>query len=136
MTGSISPDRQEGGGKADMGITSDVVSQSTAAYYGTLLGGLNDGLRKHGIRGLVVRVIRLRLLFDDLGIPGYVSPELEVRGADNRLRVTVTIVTGKSEPAYCVRPAGDAPQFLFPVDEGREALAYLVGTARDWQVAR
>ncbi|MEV7970250.1 hypothetical protein AB0O34_30325 [Sphaerisporangium sp. NPDC088356] len=119
-----------------MAITSDVVSQSTAAYYGALLVGLNDGLKKHGIRGLVVRVIRLHLRFDDLGLPGYVPPELEVRGPDNRLRATVTIVTGKSEPAYCVRPAGDAPQFLLPVEEGREALAYLVGTARDWQASR
>ncbi|MEV7970001.1 hypothetical protein AB0O34_29050 [Sphaerisporangium sp. NPDC088356] len=118
-----------------MSITSDPVSQSTAAHYGALLGGLSDGLKMHGVYGREVRVIRLRLRFNEYEAPSYMPPELEVRGADCRLRATVTIIRGQSELAYCIRPMGDDLRFLFPVDEGAEALAFLVGRARDWQTA-
>jgi hypothetical protein len=119
-----------------MAITCDVVSQDTAAHYGALLGGLNDALKRNGVGGRVVRVIRLRLRSHDYVTPRYVSPELEVRGADRQLRVTVTIIRGGSDLAYCVRPVDDTFRFVFPVNEAAEALAFLVGRARDWQAPR
>ncbi|MEU9885788.1 hypothetical protein [Sphaerisporangium sp. NPDC051011] len=119
-----------------MATTYDSVEQSTAAYYGALLGGLGDALRKHGIIGRVVRVIRLRLRFEDYSAPEYVPPVLEVRGADGRVRATVTVVRGASEPAYSVRPADGDRYYLFPVSEGALALAFVLGRAKDWQLTR
>lgn len=131
--GSVLINRAKG---ADpVSITCDPVPQSTAAHYGALLGGLNDALKMHGVYGREVRVIRLRLRFNEYTASTYMPPELEIRGADCRLRATVTIVRGHCELAYCVRPMGDDLHFVFPVNEGAEALAFLVGRARDWQTA-
>ncbi|MFC4589334.1 hypothetical protein [Sphaerisporangium corydalis] len=117
-----------------MALSGDAVEQSTATYYDALLGGLNDALRVHGVRGRVVRVVRVRLRFEECCPPGYAPPVLEVRGADRRLRATVGIVQGASEAAYLVRLVGEALHYLFPVNEGAEALTLLVGKAQDWQM--
>jgi hypothetical protein len=117
-----------------MVIMSDAVAQSTATHYVALLHALNEALSGHGVRGRVVRVIRLRLRFDEFASPGYVPPELEIRGADHRLRATVTVIPGHSELAFCVRPVPEGLRFLFPVAESGEAVAFLVGAARDWSV--
>ncbi|GII89489.1 hypothetical protein Ssi03_74790 [Sphaerisporangium siamense] len=110
------------------------VEQSTAAYFGALLGGFSDALRKQGIASRMVWVIRLRLRHEEYAFPVYVPPMLEVRGADRRVRATVTIVRGVSEPAYSVRPADGERYYLFPVSEGASALAFVVGRAPDWQL--
>ncbi|MGW4637065.1 hypothetical protein ACWEN6_00985 [Sphaerisporangium sp. NPDC004334] len=119
-----------------MVVASDLVTQDVAALYGTVLAAFNDELKRHGVAGRVVRVIRLRLRPQDYAVPRYVSPELEVRGADRQLRATVTIVPSSKDLAYCVRPVDDDLRFLFPVKEAAEALGFLVGRARDWQAPR
>ncbi|MFG1879364.1 hypothetical protein ACGFIV_31450 [Sphaerisporangium sp. NPDC049003] len=117
-----------------MATTYESTEQATAAYYGALLGGLSDALKKRDIVGRVVRVIRLRLRFEEYRSPEYVPPVLEVRGPDRQVRATVTVVQGVSEPAYSVRPADGERYYLFPVSEGSVALAFLVARAKDWQL--
>ncbi|GAA1272927.1 hypothetical protein GCM10009677_27610 [Sphaerisporangium rubeum] len=119
-----------------MVVTPRALEQSTVAYYGALLSGLNSKLEAYGIVSRVVRVIRLRLLFNDYSAPDYLPPVLEVRGADRRLRASVTVVRGAKEPAYSVRPTDGERYYLFPVSEGAAAVAFVVGRARDWQLTR
>ena len=114
----------------------EAVSKQTADVCTGLLEVLRRGLEGPGISVLLVRSIGLVLRFPEIGTPQYRPPQLEVRGADGRIRATVTVVAVDDGFAYLVRPARVASPLMFSVSDPAPALSYLVAEAHDWSHRR
>lgn len=114
----------------------EAISEQTADVCTGLLEVLRRALEGPGISALLVRTVGLVLRFPEIGLPQHRPPELEMRGADGRVRATITVVADADGFAYLVHLARIASPLLFPVSDPAQALAYLVAEARDWNTCR
>ncbi|MGW4643463.1 hypothetical protein ACWEN6_33445 [Sphaerisporangium sp. NPDC004334] len=110
----------------------DTVSEKRAADDAGLLTVLRRHLLAEGVRCRVF--MSMRLAIGTEAIPAQRAchpPELTVYGPDGKARAKVTVRTRLWGTAFLVSPAGDAPEFQFPIGQICETLRWLSLLAKD-----
>ncbi|MFC4532429.1 hypothetical protein [Sphaerisporangium dianthi] len=112
--------------------TDDTTSEKRAAEDADLLAVLRRHLVAEGVRCRIF--MRVRLTIGTEAIPPQRTcrpPELIVYGPDGKERAKVTVRTRLWGTAFLVSPAGDAPEFQFPMGQVSEILRWLRLLAED-----
>ncbi|WP_424536151.1 hypothetical protein ACOZ38_40335 [Sphaerisporangium viridialbum] len=110
----------------------ETVSEGRANEDADLLAILHRHLAGEGIRCHIFK--RVRLAIGTETIPpqrAYNPTEMIVYGADAKGRAKVTVRTRLWGTAIMITPAGDMPEFQFPVQQVAEILRWLRLLAQD-----